>query len=50
LRLRYEISRQFAPYIGLDWNRRVGKTADLVREAGEPAFDHALVAGVRVWF
>lgn len=50
LRLRYEISRQFAPYIGLDWNRRVGKTADLVREAGEPAFDHAIVAGVRVWF
>jgi copper resistance protein B len=50
LRLRYEISRQFAPYVGFDWNRRVGKTADLMRQAGEPAFDHAIVAGVRVWF
>ena len=50
LRLRYDISRQLAPYIGLDWNCRVGKTADLMREAGEPPFDHAIVAGVRVWF
>lgn len=50
LRLRYEITRQFAPYIGIDWNRRVGGTADLVRAAGEPAFDHELVAGVRFWF
>jgi copper resistance protein B len=50
MRLRYEVTRQFAPYIGLDWNRRVGRTADLVRDAGEPAFDRAIVAGVRVWF
>jgi copper resistance protein B len=50
LRLRYEITRQFAPYVGIDWNRRVGKTADLVRAAGEPAFEHAIVAGVRIWF
>lgn len=50
LRLRYEIHRQFAPYIGIDWNRRVGHTADLVRAAGEPALDRAIVAGVRIWF
>jgi copper resistance protein B len=50
LRLRYEFTRQFAPYIGVDWNRRVGKTADLTRAAGEPAFDRAIVAGVRIWF
>jgi len=50
LRLRYEITRQFAPYIGIDWNRRVGGTADLARAAGESAFDHQVVAGVRFWF
>ena len=50
LRLRYEITRQFAPYIGVDWNRRVGTTADLVRAAGEPACDHAIVAGFHLWF
>jgi copper resistance protein B len=50
LRLRYEITRQFAPYIGVDWNRRIGNTADLARAAGEPAFDHQIVAGIRIWF
>jgi copper resistance protein B len=50
LRLRYEVTRQFAPYIGIDWNRHIGDTSDLVRAAGKPAFDHQIVAGVRVWF
>jgi copper resistance protein B len=50
LRLRYEFSRQFAPYVGIDWNRRLGNTADLVRAAGESALDRAIVAGVRIWF
>ena len=50
LRLRYEVTRKFAPYIGVDWNRRIGKTAELVRQGGEPAFEHGLVAGVRIWF
>lgn len=50
LRLRYEVTRQIAPYIGLDFNRRLGKTADYVRADGEAAFDRALVAGVRIWF
>lgn len=50
LRLRYEVTRQFAPYVGVDWNRRVGGSADLARAAGEPAFDHAIVAGIHVWF
>jgi len=50
LRLRYELTRQFAPYIGVDWNRRVGNTADTVRAAGEPALDHAIVAGFHFWF
>ncbi|MHB8763684.1 MAG: copper resistance protein B [Deferrisomatales bacterium] len=45
LRLRYEIRRQFAPYVGLSWNRKLGRTADL---AEDEAFT-ALVAGVRFW-
>jgi len=28
LRLRYEIRREFAPYIGVTWNRAFGATAD----------------------
>lgn len=50
LRLRYEFTRQFAPYVGVEFDRRFGKTAAFARSNGEPAFDPGLVAGVRVWF
>lgn len=50
LRLRYEITRQFAPYIGLNWIRRVGATADYAREDSQPVLDRQIVAGVRLWF
>lgn len=50
VRLRYEVRREFAPYIGLVWLRRFGSTADLVRAAGGEASDLELTAGVRVWF
>jgi copper resistance protein B len=50
LRLRYELRREFAPYLGLVWLRRFGKTADLVRSAGGEASDLELTAGLRVWF
>jgi len=50
LRLRYEISPQFAPYIGVEWNRSVGRTAHYVRAAGEDADTVSLLAGVRFWF
>jgi copper resistance protein B len=50
LRLRYEIRREFAPYLGVHWERRFGGTADLARARGEPASDVAFVAGVRAWF
>lgn len=49
-RLRYEIRREFAPYIGVTWNRKLGDTADLAREEGEDIEDFSLVAGVRLWF
>jgi len=50
LRLRYEFTRQFAPYLGVSWERAFGDTADLRREAGEDVTDARLVAGIRIWF
>lgn len=50
LRLRYEIRREFAPYIGVTWNRAYGRTADYAREEGEDRSEARLVLGVRLWF
>lgn len=50
LRLRYEIRREFAPYLGVSWQRSYGDTADLRRGAGEAVEDTRLVAGLRAWF
>ncbi len=50
LRLRYEIRRQFAPYIGVVWTRRLGNTADFARADHQAIFDRQWVAGVRIWF
>ena len=49
-RLRYEIEREFAPYIGISWNRKLGETADFVRDEGGDASTFGLVAGLRTWF
>ena len=49
-RLRYEITRQFAPYFGVEHDRAFGNTADLRRNAGHDAGDTRVVAGVRAWF
>ncbi len=50
LRLRYEITREFAPYIGISWNRALGKTADITRSGGEETNQFSWVAGIRFWF
>lgn len=50
LRLRYELRREIAPYIGVTWNRTYGKTADYARDEGEDRSDARLVLGVRMWF
>ncbi len=50
LRLRYEIKREFAPYIGVQWSQSYGNTADYRRAEGEGTGDTNLVAGVRIWF
>jgi len=50
LRLRYEIKREFAPYVGVSWERRLGDTARYARAAGEGTGGFSVVAGVRAWF
>jgi copper resistance protein B len=50
LRLRYEFTRRFAPYVGLSWDRAFGDTADLRRGETGHASDTRWVAGVRFWF
>jgi copper resistance protein B len=50
LRLRYEVTRQFAPYIGVVRERAFGNTADFRRDAGGDIDDTRLVAGLRIWF
>jgi len=50
LRLRYEIDRKFAPYIGVAFRNNFGQTADIVRRAGESASDVRLTVGIRSWF
>lgn len=49
-RLRYEFHRQFAPYVGVVWERAYGSTADQRRAQFEDIDDTRLVAGVRIWF
>jgi len=50
LRLRYEISRRFAPYIGVIWTNRYGRTADFARDDRQVVLDRQWVAGIRFWF
>jgi copper resistance protein B len=50
LRLRYEFAREFAPYVGVVWERALAETARLARAEGERVEDLSLVAGVRFWF
>ena len=50
LRLRYEIAREFAPYIGVSYEAKTGRTADLARATGRSAAATNLVIGARFWF
>ncbi|MCA1748487.1 MAG: copper resistance protein B [Parasphingopyxis sp.] len=50
LRLRYEIVPEFAPYIGLEWQRDIGDTADYTRAAGGDPDRWLFLAGLRAWF
>jgi len=50
LRLRYDFSRQFSPYVGVTWRRALGETAAIRRQAGEKVSEAAMVFGLRTWF
>jgi copper resistance protein B len=50
LRLRYEFQRQFAPYVGVSWERKIGQTGRYARVDGEHSTSKGLVAGIRFWF
>ena len=49
-RLRYEIRREFAPYVGVSWERRFRRTASFARAAGESPDATAFVVGLSGWF
>ena len=50
LRLRYEVKREVAPYLGLVTQRTLGNTANFARAAGRAASDTRFVAGIRLRF
>lgn len=50
VRLRYEITREIAPYIGVTWVRKYGESADIARSENEPDDAIAFVAGLRLWY
>ena len=50
LRMRYELHRRFAPYLGLEWRRSFGRTRDMAHDATAGGMDRRWVAGVRFWF
>lgn len=50
LRLRYEITREFAPYVGISYNAKVGQTATYALQEGQASSVLSFVAGLRIWF
>lgn len=50
VRLRYEIRREFAPYIGIEQSWRAGRSADVARARGEDPSATSFIAGIRFWF
>lgn len=49
-RLRYEFTRNFAPYVGVNWDRKVGQTATIARINGEAVSNVSFIAGVRLFW
>jgi len=50
VRLRYEFRQEFAPYLGVEYEAKVGGTADMARFAGEDPAGIKLIIGLRTWF
>ncbi len=49
-RLRYEIKREVAPYVGIRWSTMTGGSRNLARQEGEPRDTTGFLAGIRIWF
>jgi len=49
-RLRWEIRREIAPYVGYLWGRSFGATSDLRTAVGAPYRQGSFVLGVRAWY
>ncbi len=50
LRLRYEFRKEFAPYVGVEWSRAFGETADYIEARGGETDDTRVVVGLKAWF
>lgn len=50
VRLRYEVKREFAPYIGVEWQKSLGNTADFIRSSGGDPDNIVAVIGLRTWY
>ena len=50
LRLRYEFRKEFAPYVGVEWSRAFGDTADYIEARGGEADNTRFVVGLKAWF
>jgi len=50
LRLRYQVTREFSPYVGVTFGRKFGGTADYAKAAGEEDTETSVVIGLRTWF
>ena len=50
IRLRYEMQREFAPYVGVRWEQTYGETRDIAQAEGEPTSSTAFVVGIRAWY
>lgn len=50
LRLSHEFRREFAPYIGVNWSKKLGKTADLAEHHGDKTQDTEFLLGIQAWF
>lgn len=50
LRLRYEFRKEFAPYVGVEWSRAFGDTADYIKARGGEADHTRFVVGLKAWF
>ena len=50
MRLRYDIRREFAPYVGVQYSRAFGDTRRFMREAGEDPGGWSILTGIRAWF